>query len=92
MFCLLSVGNSFDNMEAHQYPPELLSYLSGSDAIDDRVETAREKRVHGAEEHPNGSRETISDPKWQESNEYNNQTDTDDHNMGDTSVKSFDIW
>lgn len=92
LFCFLWLGHSLDKATARQYPPDVLSDLSGSDAVDYWVKTAGKQWVHGAEENPNGCRETISDPKRQESSQYNDKTHTDDHNVGDTRVKSFDTW
>lgn len=68
----------------------MLSYLCGSDAIDDWVETAREEEVHRADENSNGCREIISDPVGQESHKNDGQAEGDNHNVSHTGVKSFD--
>jgi len=82
--------NSLDKGTTCQCLQDVLSYLCGSDAVDDRVEAAGEEWVHGAEENTNRCRETVSDPIGQESNKCHTQADADDHNVGDASIKSFD--
>ena len=86
------MSHSSDKAKALQCVHDLLSYFGGSDAVDDRVETARKEQVHGAEENPNGFRETVSDAIRQESCEYDGQTDTHDYNVGDAGMKRFDTW
>lgn len=82
--------NSADKATARQRLQDVLSYLGGSDTIDDWVEAAREQQVHGAEENPDGCRKTVSDPIRQESHENDGQADGDDHDVGDAGVKRFD--
>lgn len=53
---------------------DVLSDLLSSDAVDDRVETAWKEQVQYAEENPNGCRETVSYSIWEESCEYDGQT------------------
>lgn len=81
-----------DKATAGQCLQEVLPYLCGPDAVDDRVEAARKEQVHDAEENANGCRETVPDPIGQESGEYDGQADSHDHDVGDTGVQSFDTW
>lgn len=79
-------------MTASQCLADVLSNLSGPDAIDDWVEAAWEKQVHGAEENSTGCREAVFDPIWQESSQSQNEADCDDHDVGDAGVKCFYTW
>lgn len=71
---------------------DVLSDLLSSDAVDDRVETAWKEQVQYAEENPNGCRETVSYSIWEESCEYDGQTNSHDHDVRYTGVKSFGTW
>lgn len=86
----LRIIESLDKATAGQCLQEVLPYLCGPDAVDDRVEAARKEQVHDAEENANGCRETVPDPIGQESGEYDGQADSHDHDVGDTGVQSFD--
>lgn len=76
---------------AGQCLEDVLSDLGGPDAVDDRVEAAWEKQVHGAEENSTRGRKAVSDPIGQESSQSQNEADCDDHNVGDAGVKCFSI-
>ena len=89
-YFILRIIHSLDKLTAWQCLQDVLSDLFGSDAVDDRVETAQEQQVHGAEENPNSCRKIISDPIREESNKCNGQADGDDHDVGDAGVKCFD--
>merc|ERR1712035_75815 len=87
IFLFLRITLSLEKVTARQRLQDVLSNLSSSDAVDDRVETAREQQVHGAEENPNSCRKIISDPIREESDEYDGQADGDDHDVGDAGVE-----
>lgn len=67
----------------------MLSYFGGSDAVDDRVETAGNKQVHDAGEDSSGSWEIVSGSIRYRNCKHEGQTDDHDDDVSDAGVKSF---
>lgn len=81
--------HDFDKATTCHCFQDVLPNLSGSDAVNDWVETAREQQVHGAEKNSTGGRKTIFDLIRQERDKCHNQGDAKDHNMRDAGVQCF---